>query len=217
MMTVTHTDGHPVRPVRTRALLLGMAERYDVLVTLQDGVFPLVASTEGKNAAAMAAVRTAAGPMPSPGARPAELAGVLRGYGKLRPAGETPPARQPDVMARLELTGSMGTYQWGIGGHADPMGDRSPEPSYPRLATVSQGQRMRVTWINTTTMFHPMHIHGHSFRINGTGPVKDTVNVLPGQRVTCDFDAGNPGQWMTHCHNVYHEQSGMMGIIGYIT
>jgi len=43
------------------------------------------------------------------------------------------------------------------------------------------------------------------------------MNVLPGQTVTCDFDTDNPGQWMTHCHNVYHEQSGMMGVIGYIT
>jgi FtsP/CotA-like multicopper oxidase with cupredoxin domain len=89
-MTVAHTDGHPVQPVRTRALLLGMAERYDVLVTLKDGVFPLVAYAEGKNATALAVVRTAAGPMPAPGVRPAELAGVLRGYGKLRPPRQRP-------------------------------------------------------------------------------------------------------------------------------
>jgi FtsP/CotA-like multicopper oxidase with cupredoxin domain len=37
-----------------------------------------------------------------------------------------------------------------------------------------------------------------------------------GQTVTCDFDENNPGQWMAHCHNVYHEQSGMMGILGYV-
>jgi multicopper oxidase len=56
-----------------------------------------------------------------------------------------------------------------------------------------------------------------AFQVNGTGPLKDTVNVLPGQTVTCDFDTGNPGQWMARCHNVYHEQSGMMSVIGYIT
>ena len=57
---------------------------------------------------------------------------------------------------------------------------------------------------NATTMYHPMHIHGHTFQINRTGPRKDTVIVLPAQQVICDLDAGNPGQWMTHWHNVYH-------------
>ena len=49
-MTVTHTDGFPMRPVEVDALLLGMGERYDVIVTAGDGVFPLVATAEGKNA-----------------------------------------------------------------------------------------------------------------------------------------------------------------------
>jgi FtsP/CotA-like multicopper oxidase with cupredoxin domain len=204
--------------VQAKALLLGMAERYDVIVTLKDGVFPLVAYAEGKNATALAVVRTGMGTMPAPGARPAELAAVLRGYGQLRPpAADAPPRRQPDAVTRIELTGNMTAYSWGFNGQSQPMGDSRVGPSYPRLATVRQRQRVRVTWVNTTKMFHPMHIHGHTFQVNGTGPLKDTVNVLPGQTVTCDFDTDNPGQWMTHCHNVYHEQSGMMGIIGYIT
>jgi FtsP/CotA-like multicopper oxidase with cupredoxin domain len=44
-MTVTHTDGYPVVPTEVDALLLSMGERYDVIVTVGDGVFPLVAST----------------------------------------------------------------------------------------------------------------------------------------------------------------------------
>jgi len=99
VMTVTHTDGNPCQPVRTKALLLGMAERYDVLVTLKDGVFPLVAYAEGKDATALAVVRTGAGPMPARGVRPAELAGVLRGYGKLRPLATAAPPRRPDVVS----------------------------------------------------------------------------------------------------------------------
>ncbi len=217
-MTVTHTDGQPVQPVRTQALLLGMAERYDVLVTLQDGVFPLVGYAEGKNATALAVVRTGSGSMPTAGAMPAELAGVMRGYGSLRPAASAgPTAMQPDVTSRLELTGTMSSYSWGFNGMAHPMGEGFIGPSYPRLVRVQVGRRLRVTWVNTTKMWHPMHIHGHTFQVNSTGPLKDTVNVLPGQTVTCDFDTNNPGQWMTHCHNVYHEQSGMMGIIGYVT
>jgi len=53
-----------------------------------------------------------------------------------------------------------------------------------------------------------MHIHGHTFQVAPGGPRKDTVLVLPRQQVACDFDADNPGQWMTHCHNLYHAPEG---------
>lgn len=57
-MTLTHTDGFPVRHEEVDALLVGMGERYDVLVTLGDGVFPLVALAEGKDAIGMAPATT---------------------------------------------------------------------------------------------------------------------------------------------------------------
>ena len=81
---------------------------------------------------------------------------------------------------------------------------------------MAEGQRVRVVFANTTAMYHPMHVHGHTFALSGTGIRKDTVLVLPNQEVACDFDADNPGQWMTHCHNLYHApESGMMALLGY--
>jgi multicopper oxidase len=212
VMTVTHTDGYPVNPVQASALLLGMGERYDVQVTLGDGVFPLVALAEGKNSTALALVRTGAGSPPPATIRPAELNRVLRGYGALQPAMPAAlPARQPDVTHRLELTGGMARYDWGINGMSLDMTD----PGALRFL-MRQGQRVRVVFANTTTMYHPMHIHGHTFAAGQAGTRKDTVIVLPGQQVACDFDADNPGQWMTHCHNLYHApESGMMAILGY--
>jgi FtsP/CotA-like multicopper oxidase with cupredoxin domain len=212
LMTVTHTDGYPVKPVQAGALLLGMGERYDVQVTLGDGVFPLVALAEGKDSTALALVRTAAGTVPPAAIRPAELDRVLAGYSMLQPA--TPaalPARQPDVTHRLELTGGMAHYNWGINGMSLDMAD----PGALRFL-MRQGQRVRVIFANTTTMYHPMHIHGHTFAVGASGTRKDTVIVLPRQQVACDLDADNPGQWMTHCHNLYHApESGMMAILGY--
>jgi FtsP/CotA-like multicopper oxidase with cupredoxin domain len=211
-MTVTHTDGYPVNPVRASALLLGMGERYDVQVTLGDGVFPLVALAEGKDSTALALVRTGAGTAPPAAARPAELGRVLTGYGALRPAASAElPSRSPDVTHRLELTGGMARYNWGINGRSLDMAD----PGALRFL-MRQGQRVRVVFANTTTMYHPMHVHGHTFAVSGTGTRKDTVLVLPNQEVACDFDADNPGQWMTHCHNLYHApESGMMAVLGY--
>ena len=67
-MTITHTDGHPVQPTEVGAFYLGMGERYDVTVTLDDGVFPLVAAPFGKEGqAALAVVRTGSGTSPVAG------------------------------------------------------------------------------------------------------------------------------------------------------
>jgi FtsP/CotA-like multicopper oxidase with cupredoxin domain len=210
-MTVTHTDGYPVHPVQAHSLLLGMGERYDVQVTLGDGVFPLVALAEGKDSTALALVRTGAGAAPPATIRPAELSKVLKGYGALRPVSAVALAsRNPDVTHRLQLTGGMAGYNWGINGRQLDMAN----PGALRFL-MRQGQRVRVVFANKTTMYHPMHIHGHTFAVGRAGTRKDTVLVLPGQQVACDLDADNPGQWVTHCHNIYHAESGMMAVLGY--
>ena len=65
-------------------------------------------------------------------------------------------------------------------------------------------------------MFHPMHLHGHTFEVEG-GARKDTVIVRPMQQLAVDLDASNPGQWMTHCHSLYHAEAGMMTLLSYRT
>jgi multicopper oxidase len=208
-LTVTHTDGFAVQPVETDALLVGMGERYDVLVTLGDGVFPLVALAEGKDAVARGLIRTSrSAAAPKAGLRPSELEGDVLGYAKLRPAEAvrlTP--KNPDRTIRLELTGSMMAYDWGING-------RKYDPKNIS-ATVRPGERVRLSFVNRTTMWHPMHLHGHTFALAEGGIRKDTAIVLPNRGLDVDFDADNPGLWMIHCHNVYHGESGMMTLLGY--
>ncbi len=57
---------------------------------------------------------------------------------------------------------------------------------------TAEGQRVWVIFANATTMYHPMHIHGHNFRVGQDGPRKDTMIVRPGQQVSYEFDAANP-------------------------
>ncbi|TDB95545.1 multicopper oxidase family protein, partial [Nonomuraea longispora] len=57
-MTITHTDGFPCSPVTVDTFIIGMGERYDFVVTLKAGAFPLVAQAEGKGGRAYAVVRT---------------------------------------------------------------------------------------------------------------------------------------------------------------
>ncbi|MCH5677130.1 multicopper oxidase family protein [Streptomyces gilvus] len=208
-MTVTHTDGFPVRHAPTDALLIGMGERYDVLVTAGDGVFPLTALAEGKSASTMALLRTGGGSAPSATARPQELDGRLLTADRLT-ADESVALepKSPDRTIRIRLTGRMTQYDWAF--------DNTPYTPSQRHP-VRAGERVRLEFVNRTAMWHPLHLHGHTFALADVtgGPRKDTAIVLPRNTLRVDFDADNPGLWMVHCHNVYHAEAGMMTVLGY--
>jgi FtsP/CotA-like multicopper oxidase with cupredoxin domain len=212
-MTVTHSDGFPVEPVTVDALMIGMAERYDVLVTVPEaGAFPLVAVAEAKGDQALGVIRTGAGDPPTRDVRPAELTRRVLDVSELRAAQavELPPG-DPDRLFVAELGGGEEGYVWTINGH--PHGHHQP-------LEVRQGERVRLIFNNQTTMFHPMHLHGHTFQIvvpgEASGARKDTAIIRPDQRLVVDFLADNPGQWMLHCHNVYHQEGGMMTVVSYV-
>lgn len=210
-MTVTHTDGFPVIPTDVDAVLLGMGERYDVIVTAGDGVFPLVASAEGKGALARALLSTGAGTAPDPQFRPPELDGRVGTVDTFTAAPEVvlSPGTS-DVALQARLGGSMMGYTWTING-------RTFDQTVP--LTVRRGQHATVTFTNNTMMWHPMHLHGHTFQVIRAGaepgPRKDTVIVKPMQTVTVALIADNPGIWMLHCHNGYHMDAGMMTTLDY--
>jgi multicopper oxidase len=209
-LTVTHTDGFPVRHTATDAVLLGMGERYDALITAGDGVFPLVALAEGKNASALAVLRTGSGAVPAASVRPAELTKRVLTAGALRADDSVAlPARKPDRTIKIRLSGGMAKYDWGFDGKA-----YSPDVRHE----VRAGERVRLVFSNPTEMWHPLHLHGHTFAVADTagGPRKDTAVILPNGTLTADFDADNPGLWMVHCHNVYHAEAGMMTVVGYL-
>ena len=210
-MTITHTDGFPVEPTDVDTVLLGMGERFDVIVTLDDGAFALVAEAEGKKARAFAVVRTGAGATPPSKVTVPELMGRLATAGILRAADSAAlPTKTPDRELTIRLRGGMATYDWSLDNLPfsldTPMKDARP---------ITAGERVRLNFVNTTTMWHPMHLHGHTFQLANGGPRKDTSIVLPGRTLTVDFDADNPGRWLTHCHNLYHGEAGMMGVLAY--
>ncbi|MEH0574533.1 multicopper oxidase family protein [Streptomyces sp. B21-108] len=210
-LTITHTDGFPVEHQQVDALLIGMGERYDVLVTLKDGVFPLVALAEGKGAGGMALMRTGSGSTPKSTVRPAELNGRIVTASQLRAADDVRlEPKKADRVHRIALTGGMEKYDWTINGKRYDMAHPTANP-----LLVEEGQRVRLDFVNTTDMWHPMHLHGHTYQLGSTGPRKDTTIVLPKKTVSVVFDADNPGQWMLHCHNAYHGEAGMMALVAY--
>ena len=115
----------------------------------------------------------------------------------------------PDRELEMVLAMADGGRQWLINGRRYQ--DTDPLP-------VKAGERIRLLLRNQSMMFHPMHLHGHTFaldRPDGRGIRKDTVNVLPMQQLALDLIADNPGQWLAHCHNAYHAELGMMTTLSY--
>ncbi len=106
---------------------------------------------------------------------------------------------------------------WGING-TSMTGDG--HAGMPPLLTLQLGRTYVLTMRNETAWWHPMHLHGHSFRVlarNGSSVAHrqwaDTVLLPPKQTVDTAFVADNPGDWMLHCHVTDHQVSGMMTVL----
>jgi FtsP/CotA-like multicopper oxidase with cupredoxin domain len=105
---------------------------------------------------------------------------------------------------------------WTINGVSIPGGEHAHAP----LLTLDRGRPYIFDMLNETAWWHPMHLHGHVFRVlsrNGRPNARrewlDTVLMAPGERVEIAFVADNPGDWMFHCHILEHQQGGMMGTV----
>lgn len=126
------------------------------------------------------------------------------------PIKTTLPKNQPVRVVTLKLTGSMERYVWTI----------NDTPMYAAdEIVIKKGENVKFILINTTMMNHPIHLHGHFFRVlNGQGeysPLKHTVNVSPFETVEIEFDANEEKDWIFHCHNLYHMKLGMGGVVHY--
>ncbi|MBX9828624.1 MAG: multicopper oxidase family protein [Xanthobacteraceae bacterium] len=105
---------------------------------------------------------------------------------------------------------------WTINGVSVPGGEHVHDP----LLTLARGRSCVFDMLNDTEWWHPMHLHGHVFRVlsrNGRPNVRrewlDTVLIAPRERVEIAFVADNPGDWMFHCHILEHQQGGMTGTV----
>ena len=110
------------------------------------------------------------------------------------------------------LSGGMHSPYWTINGRVYPNADR---------LAVKEGERVRIGYWNRSMMPHPMHLHGHFFRlVNPSLPsekwaLKDTIIVDPMRGMEIEFLTDNPGKWFHHCHNLYHMVAGMANTLVY--
>lgn len=120
------------------------------------------------------------------------------------------PVDSPVKVLKFELTGNMNRYVWSLDNKVVSETDK---------ILIKKGEIVRIVLYNGSMMRHPMHLHGHDFRIiNGNGeyaPLKNTLDIMPMETDTIEFLANVEGDWFFHCHILYHMMSGMGRVFTY--
>lgn len=234
-LTIIAADGPPVQPVKVDRFLMAIAETYDVLLTIPaDGEYELRATAQDGSGHASTyfgkGARHPASDPPRPNLyRMDEMLNLaleeqesdprasLRlprpgsPYRVLRAVRDTTlPAKQPRRKITLHLTGDMNRYIWSFDGRTI-----AEAPYIP----IRRGEIIELELVNDTMMHHPIHLHGHFFRLlmgqGARSPLKHTVDVPPMSRRTVEFEANEELDWMFHCHILYHMMSGMARVFRY--
>jgi FtsP/CotA-like multicopper oxidase with cupredoxin domain len=234
-LTIVAADGPAVKPVAVPQFLMAIAETYDLLLTIpESGRHELRFTTQDGSGHVSAffgegATNTAPVP-PKPNLyqmdemltltleeQEDDPLAVLKlprpgsPYRVLQATNNTSlPAQLPRRKITLHLTGDMNRYIWSFDGKTV-----AQQPYVP----IKKGEIIELQLVNDTMMHHPIHLHGHFFRLlagQGThAPLKHTVDVPPMSRRTVEFEANEELDWMFHCHILYHMMSGMARVFRY--
>ncbi|CAN5787610.1 hypothetical protein BH11VER1_BH11VER1_37770 [soil metagenome] len=234
-MTIVAADGPAVQPVKVERFLMAIAETYDVIITIPaSGQYELRATTQDGSGHASAFfgsgdLKPAQDP---PKANTYQMDEMLNlaleekednprasldlprpgsPYRLLKATHNTElPSNLPRRKITMHLTGDMNRYVWSFDGKTiaqDP------------YVIIKKGEIIELELVNDTMMHHPIHIHGHYFRLlmgQGTrSPLKHTVDVPPMTKRLVEFEANEAKDWMFHCHILYHMMSGMARVFRY--
>lgn len=235
-LTIVAADGPRVKPAPVSALLIGMAETYDVVVKMpKSGAYEVRATAQ--DGSGFASIQLGSGTLHKAKSPPKanlysmeemvqgamvsmgnmnaeEIAKMKRQqspYHLLRSPHKTNfNAALPRRELELRLTGDMKRYIWSFNGKT--LKEKTK-------IVVKKGEVVRFKLINDTMMHHPLHLHGHFFRVVNIfgeySPLKHTVDVPPmGQRLI-EFVANEEKDWFFHCHLLYHMDAGMARVVSY--
>ncbi len=240
-MKVISADGMDIEPVHMDRFLIAVAETYDVIINVPDSYSYEFRATaqDGSGHTSLylgQGNRVSAPDVPMPnlykmhgeghGGSTGNMRGMDHGsegmkmtmnerpgtpYDNLKSPSSTALRKDLSIReVRLELTGDMERYIWSINGKTLNEAD---------VIRIKKGENVRFIMVNKTMMHHPMHLHGHFFRVvnmhGDYSPLKHTFDVPPmGQRII-EFYANEEKDWFFHCHMLYHMKTGMARIVHY--
>lgn len=135
---------------------------------------------------------------------------VTLNYSMLKAPTKTKLPDAPVKTLYFTLTGNMNRYVWSLDNKVVSEADK---------ILIKKGENVRIIMYNNSMMRHPMHLHGHDFRLlNGQGdyaPMKNIVDIMPMETDTLEFNANVYGDWFFHCHILYHMMAGMGRVFTY--
>jgi len=230
-MKVIAADGQDVVPVDMDRMLIAVAETYDVLVTVpQSGAYEFRATAQDGTGHSSLYLgeggRVHAPDIPEPNTYRMGGGMKTKGAGDAGMADDPRPMPPYDMLRSVEPTtlpigretkeftlvlgGDMDRYVWTINGKTLSADD---------TILIRKGENVRFILVNKTMMHHPMHLHGHFFRVlNSRGeyaPLKHTVDVSPDGTTVIEFAADLEKDWFFHCHILYHLAAGMARVVHY--
>jgi FtsP/CotA-like multicopper oxidase with cupredoxin domain len=209
-------DGNTIFPIKGKRFPLAIAQRADIRLTVPkgEGAWPILFQSEGASLRGGIYLKSGNGSI-SKISDQGEAGDALDLSFEAKFKAVAQFTEEPVThLETIALTGGDENYNWGF---------NNKSMMHDTLFSVRQGDRVEVIIQNQTSMAHPMHLHGHYFKVVGIndtrikGAVRDTILVPAGDRVTIQFNADNPGLWAFHCHHLYHMNSGMMAAMGYVS
>lgn len=202
-------DGAPCQPLSAASYPMAQGQRLDLLVEIpkDGGAFPVLALVEGATSATGIVLATASASVSKLASTRPQAQGLLGLDFEAQLRATTPLASKRPDKTLMVMLGEGPGYRWTINGQIH--GEDQP-------FEVRQGERAEITFMNPTSMMHPMHLHGHHFQVVAlggqrfSGAVRDTLIVPAHAPITVAFDANLKGAWFLHCHHLYHMATGMM-------
>ena len=259
-ITVVANDGNDVVPVKVDRLIIGVAETYDVIVTIPKNrsyefrstpedrsghtslwlgsgmkmpapVLPKLKYFEGMkmmnrmmkmngDMKPMEGMQMSLQSMDMNNVMYPEITGgeneqsgkeiTTLNYAMLRSPVKTTLPDIPTKVLNFTLEGNMNRYVWFINNKTVGEWDK---------VLIKQGEKVRIVLTNNSMMRHPMHLHGHDFRVLGAqgeyAPFKNTLDIMPMETDTLELAANKSGDWFFHCHILYHMMAGMGNVLSY--
>ena len=135
---------------------------------------------------------------------------VSLNYDMLRSPVKTALPSGPLKSLHFTLTGNMNRYVWTLDNKTVKESDR---------ILINKGEVLRIVITNNSMMRHPMHLHGHDFRVVNSqadySPLKNVIDIMPMETDTIEFAANQSGNWFFHCHILFHMMAGMGRVFTY--
>ena len=135
---------------------------------------------------------------------------VTLNYDMLRSPVKTILPGEHTRVLHFNLTGNMNRYVWTLDNKTVKEADR---------ILINKGEVLRLILTNNSMMRHPMHLHGHDFRVVNSqaeySPLKNVIDIMPMETDTIEFAANQSGNWFFHCHILFHMMAGMGRVFTY--